>query len=323
MIFLILLLMNTAQAATILIEAPTARDLDYQATLRAHPDYQSPTRAYLAAHPSSGHREQLLKALTSAQKSFLQNSTTEARAGFMGVLGLLHEDDWGREEREVFLLAYFRLAQLESESDPGARDRWLAESLLLGPGLNADEALIPPPLVTRRRELSEQVPAGPINPSKLAAGWNEVLINGQRCMRRDCENWTRYPGKVRVTFLSDRWLPQTTITDAQEISSLNPKTIAWAEGSCASPHPHAQAKELAANRVFWDLECDRPKTVEENFKPVAQAVPGAVPAITFEAKPTPILKSKWFWAGVGIVAAVLIVRGSQKHESRETTTSYN
>lgn len=319
MIFIFLFLSHWAQARTVLLEAPGARDLDYQAMLSSNSDYLSPTQAYLGSHPTHAHREQLVTAFAEAQTAFLQNSTGEAREKFMGLLSLLMEDDWGREERQVFLLAYFRLAQLESEA--GARDRWLGQSLLLGAGLKVDEALIPPPLVTRRLELSREVPGLDIPRTSYASGWNEVLINGQRCLRTGCDQWTRYPGKVRVTFVSNRWLPQTLLVDSQELTNLAPKTINWAEGSCEKPRANEKATEFLTSKIFWDLECEKAPLPLANFKPLLPAQP-SLTLMKMNSQSPSLYKSKLFWGGVGLVAALILVRNAQKRDVRETTTSY-
>ncbi len=319
MTFVLFFLCHWAQARTVLLEAPGARDLDYQAMLSANSEYLSPSQAYLNSHPSLSHREQLVTAFAAAQTAFLQNSIVEAREKFMGLLSLLMEDDWGRDERQAFLLAYFRLAQMESEA--GARDRWLGQSLLLGAGLKVDEALIPPPLVARRLELSRQIPEIDIQRTDYASGWSEVLVNGQRCLRTGCDHWTRYPGKVRVTFVSNRWLPQTLLVDSQELSSLAPKTISWAEGSCEKPRPSEKAKEFSSSKIFWNLECDKPAITVDSLRPQPSVQP-ALPLMKLNPQSPPIYKSKLFWGGVGLVAALILVRNSQKRDVRETTTSY-
>jgi hypothetical protein len=315
MIALLLSLLFTPSApATVLLQSPTARVLDYRAALRADSDAISPTRHYLAAHPVATAREELLTDFTAAQTSFLQSARADAQTRFERVVARLPEEDWRREDREVFLLAYFRLAQLAAENE--ARDRWLRASLSLGDELNLDAALVPPPLIARRRELQLALPARSWRPPE---GWTAVLINGQPCRELDCGRWETVAEKLRVTFLSDRWLPQTLFVRGPELSRLHPETIPWVSGDCESPQVHARVHEFTSYKIFWNLQCEaKPQARVRDREPAALQLPAAPSAPTS----TPLYRNKWLWAGVGLVVAALVIHETQRHESREPTTSY-
>lgn len=312
--------LSWAHASTVLIQAPQSQTLEYRSALRAHGDYVSPTKHYLGAHPSSAARESLLVLFAAAQKAFLEVSNGDARIKFVQVLELLPRDDWAGSDREIFLQVYLRLAQLES--DAGARDRWLGLSLLLGGGLKYDASLFPPPLLARRSELAQQLPKVKISLRGLNSGWSQVLINGERCEKMECGTWSNYPGPVRVTYLSDQWIAQTLNLEISEIEKYSPAVTAWAEGSCAQSQFHRRADEFASKKLFFSAECDRSALASLDLKPVVPS-PDEISRI-----PTPVKKSssfyesKWFWAGVGTLVAVLIVRGQQSHENKQTTTTY-
>jgi len=236
--------MFTASAANILIQAPESRTLDYRATLLAHPELLSPTQQILRSRPTSSNREKLILLFAAAQKAFLENSPLLAKEKFNAVLAQTLEDDWNDADYGLFLFSYFRLAQLAS--DPGERDKWLSQSLLLGQPerhmVQAQYKQIPPPLIKRREELRNQVPSTILSRPSFE-DWNEVLINGRPCGIKDCGRWPRHPGPVRITFISDQWQTQTLVTDLEKWSRLQPKRIALASGIGASPETQmAQSK---------------------------------------------------------------------------------
>lgn len=324
--WILLTISFSAQAATtVLIQGPQSSTLDYKAMLKAHADYVSPTAYYLSVHPDRRQRERLLNLFADAQKAFLEKSLEEARGRFQSVLALLPHDDWEKNDREVFLHAYLRLAQMETEAS--VRDRWLGLSLLLGDA-SLDNSLFPPPLLTRREQMRAELPK--INPVKrlLANGWNEVLLNGQPCERGACTEWPAYSGSVRVTVISDQWSPQSAAVRVSEVESLTPPTIPLVEGGCEHDNYHSSANILAAKRSFWSLECEKVKPhVNLNPVPVAGAIDPLRAALPSSGKKEErFYQNKWFWAAVGSAVAIAVVASTQKKEkgseSKEPTSTY-
>lgn len=309
-----------AAATTVLVQGPEAQILDYRATLKAHADSVSPTQDYLNAHPLVRERENLLVVFSEAQKSFLEKSNEEARKKFIEVLALLTNDDWAKGDREIFLHAYLRLAQLESDS--AQRDHWLSLSLLLGEALNYDNMLFPPPLLVRRKQLSQDLPRQLISRKNWAPEWTQVLINGQPCGHQDCGQWLRLAGRVRVTFLSDKWMPQSLIVNSSDLLRLHPREIVWAEGGCGQVRWHDGTPHN--RKIFWNLECDKTTLpITLNIMPATGAEAEAVPTLALQPERKAFYKSPWFWAGVGTAVVVAVVIASSKSkEKREPTTSY-
>ena len=129
----------------------------------------SPTQEYLSMHPLPANRERLLTLFSEAQRAFLEKSSEESSEKFKSLLALLTEDDWDKSDREIFLQAYLRLAQMESDAE--RRERWLGLSLLLG-AVNFDADLFPPPLLTKRAEIGKHLPKKQVVRKFFAAGWN-------------------------------------------------------------------------------------------------------------------------------------------------------
>ncbi|MGZ3721305.1 MAG: hypothetical protein ACXVA9_00160 [Bdellovibrionales bacterium] len=319
MIWLLTAFTFHALAGTILLQGPQTSPLEYKAMLKAHGNLTSPSQEYLNTHPALANREHLLTLFAEAQKSFLEKSNEEARAKFESVLTLLTHDDWEKSDREVFFQTYLRLAQMETAA--GNRDRWLGLSLLLGE-INYDSSLFPPPLLARRTELLQSLPKKDVARRMLGLGWSHILINGQICKKGDCTAWPLYPGQVRMTVLSDQWLPQTMVFDLAEIDHLTPSQFAWAEGNCENEKLARETAGFADKKVFWGLNCAKPE-VAVNLKP--SIVPQQpLPLFTTAApKSAPIYHSKWFWAGVTAAVAVIVIASSKKKETKEPSTTYD
>ena len=319
MILLLLSVLVNAHASTVLIQSPQSSGFEYKAMLKAHGEYTSPAQYYLSNHPLITQREQLLTLFTEAQKAFLEKSIEEAKQKYSNVLELLTTDDWEKSDREIFLQVYLRLAQIET--DAGLRDRWLGRSLLLGEA-NFDSALFPPPLIARREEMERQLPKKTFSRKMFAQGWNEILINGQRCNNRDCGTWILYPGHVRVTALSDQWSPQSNVIDLADIDRFVPAREAWAGGKCGDEHLSLEAERLSNKKVFWSMNCEKPVAAENiNLNPALQPV--ALPTFNTSSPARPFYQNKWLWIGAAaVVAAVIITSQNQKKETTETSTTY-
>jgi hypothetical protein len=315
MLFLLAFL-SQAYAQTVMIQAPRANELDYRAALKAHPGYLSPSRFYRDRHPLAGQREQLITTFADAQRAFLGESLPEARKKLLAVLDLLWSDEWERSDREIFLAAYLRLAQIESQ--PEARDQWLSQSLLLGEDAHYDSTLYPPPLHERREELSKDLRLAPGR--ALPPGWTDLLVNGRSCARQNC----RLPasGKVRATLVSEQWLPQSRIVDVSELEDLRPQAVALVQGHCGEEKFHPESDEMPARKAFWSPVCDNPRGPDLGVKtrpddPIPTLFTGVAPAKKF-------YQSEWFWTGVGAaaIATAVIIHNSHREETRDTSTTY-
>jgi hypothetical protein len=309
--------------ATVLFQAPSTSGLDYRAALKADGEAQNPTRAYVESHPSNDNRNRLLNLFAEAQKAFLGGTKEEAKARFNDLLALRMEDDWDRAAREIFLQAYFRLAQLEL--DPSAQTQILTQAVLMGDGLNVPADLFPPPIVRRYSQLKSEIPRQQISPGFFADGWSTILINGRPCTKIACDGIPPLNNEVRLTFVSDQWVSVSETVPASEINRLSPRRIAWVNGDCDHSTFHSQTDFAQDKKAFWGLNCGttaaaKPKTL--NFQPVSHADP-MIPRIEMEANKRPFYKSPWFWSGLGAVLITAVVLSTQKqNERKEPSTTY-
>ncbi|NJL23918.1 MAG: hypothetical protein HC902_01170 [Calothrix sp. SM1_5_4] len=310
-----------------LLQSPDASDVEYQAVLRANPSNQSVVRHYERTHPSPLQQERLLNRFAEAQRAFLKDPAEQARAAFIAVLELEHEDDWNPGSRELFLHALLRLAQIEKSET--ARDEWLARAVYWGDDLTPDRTLFPPPLLERWREVRNRNPRA--NPEVLLKnGWHALLINGRRCTPGNCPSYPPSETPVRLTLLSNVWQPQTMILPSRALQTFRPKETAWVHGDCGAYRLAAPARDLANSRPFFSLDCERGKEAAVNPRPVSSH--DALTAGSHVSLPVPMpsqgtndnkfYRSKWFWAGIGTVAIALLISAQKRESEKQPTTTY-
>lgn len=252
--FLALLVFAQSAQAAVLVHGPGTPTLDYRAALKADRDLRSPTEFLLKSRPGSGRREALLTAFASAQKAFLENSLGEARALFESVASMMNHADWPRADRQVFLHACLRLAQLQTDSE--GQNLWLARAVAVGDDTQAEAGLFPPPLLAGLQKFRGEIPRARVSREVFEAGWTMVLLNGYVCSAQNCAGFPIGGEKVRATFLSDTWQSVTMMLDARELTTIRPKAVAWVSGDCAKTQFSAASSALKGVRSFWGLECE-------------------------------------------------------------------
>lgn len=341
LIMALLILWNAvASSQTLLIESPTASDIEYLATLKSQPELRSPTEDYKHQHPSPAARAQVLKLFTEAQKAFVSSSTEESRKQFEKVLELKFQDDWSKTERLVFFHSELRLAQLESNAE--AQDSRLRAALMFAHDLKADAGLFPPPLLKRFTQIADT--SKPIEPNSLLGSglWREVLINGQVCTRTNCRFRMQTQVPVRLTYLSDKWRPQTKVMTLAEQNPSAVQRQALVTGQCSDfKFDNHLAQRNAKLLPFFALTCPPALKTEQapNLQIVSEESSPPNPTHALEAglnstvQPREVqsgrfYQSKWFWIGLGsVVTAAIIIQNQQQRsqppeEQRVPTTTY-
>lgn len=315
-ILAILVIVNSGPvSAEVLIQGADVSRLDYRAALKADPNAEPPSEVYLRAHPLGSRRDELQEKFAEAQRLFIEGSRAQASEKFSALAAMLTVDDWGAVDRAIFVQAYLRLAQLEN--DPVKQREYLAHSLSVGEA-DVDKALYPPPLLRQREILAGELPRVKISESAFAEGWTAVLINGRVCRSAECLELPATSTEVRVTYLSEQWVPYSKVISAREAGELKPKRVAWYEGACGSLKFHPEVQTLGERRTV----CER-GTAELNLVPRARVQAGnEVPRLDLKQKDVPFYKNGWFWTGVGVAVVAAIVINSRTQEDREPTTTY-
>jgi hypothetical protein len=296
----------------VLIPSVEVEDQEYKALLRLRPEEMSPSQKILRLHPSRGNRAHLLNALARAQRAFVSQSTETAHTQFLEIVELIDKDDWQIEDRSIFAYALLRLAQLEPKSTV-----WLEQAASLGADVTVERSLFPPPLLAelelKRRNLKKVV-----LDDGLFRDWPLLLIGGRTCTKGSCPVEVG-DGRIRVTWLSDKFQPHTSMMRARELLGYKPPQTPWFEGACGQETRFSeQARFLGDAEPFFGFNCGSAMT--RPFRPN----PASDLLIPEPPKPTAAFyKSKWLWAGVGaVVTAVLIASQNKRKTERESTTTY-
>lgn len=318
MLWLLLPFLIHAQAKTVLLQCQDCSAIEYKAMLKAHSAMTSPVQEYIESHPTAANRERLFALFSEAQKDFLSKSNQDAAARFEEIVKMIPRDDWERGDREIFLHALLRLAQMENS--PEKRDRWLGSSLVFR-DVNPASDLFPPPLLERREEIETQVPKRNLARKLFSQGWDEVLIDGRPCAKDGCEAWPLYPSEARVTLLSNRWAPQTKTLDPADLDHLSPSPDAFVSGSCGANDMSQAARDFADSRIFWGVNCRKSINLAQNKGLTTEPAPLFTTAEP--TKPQGVLKSPWFWGGIAaVVITAVVLANSKNHETTQTTTTY-
>jgi hypothetical protein len=309
---ILLLFVSYFAHSKVLVPSVEVEDQEYKALLRLRPEEMSPSQRILRLHPARGNREQLLNALARAQRAFVSQSTEAAHTQFLEIVELIDKDDWKIEDRSIFAYALLRLAQLEPKSTV-----WLEQAASLGADVTVEHTLFPPPLLAeleiKRRNLKRVV-----LDDEFFRDWPMLLIGGRTCTKDSCPVEVG-DGRIRVTWLSDKFQPHTSLIRARELSGYKPPQTPWFKGSCGQETRFSeQARFLGDAEPFFGFSCGSAPT-----RPL-RPDPGSDLPLPEPPKPAAAFyKSKWLWAGVGaVITAALITSQNKKKTERESTTTY-
>lgn len=299
-------------SSEVLLQAPMAPDREYRAFLTAYTSYSTPTAALLKGRPTAEAKEDLITRFAEAQRVFLSGDAAQARARFEEVLAQQVEQDWSAAEQRIFFDSALRRAQLAGGGDA---DHWLRLAAGI-PGLAPDRTLFPPPLVRRFLAFRSQLAKRAVKAPGLGSDWSLILINGVACSADSCPAMADTGLPVRITYLSDKWQPFTTVAPMSRVAITVPDRKPWVNGGCGDPVFAPAAGRFAAKKAFFRVDCETPVAVQNlNLRPVART--DAITMFDPPKKARPFYKSPWLWAGVGAAAVIAVIVANNQREQRE------
>ncbi len=316
---ILLTFLSPASAAEVLFPAPDIPALEYRAYLQAHSELATPSGALDDRRPARAARERLIRLFTDAQAAYLSGDRESARKSFEAVISEGTSDDWREPDREILVTSHLRLAQLAAT--PEERHAYLRNSAVWGE-VEINRGLFPPPLIAEREENLKGLPIRELHFAGLGRDWSRILVNGQVCTLNPCRLKADSSTAVRVTWLSDRWLPVSKVTLLEQVERIQPDRRAWLGGRCDSPKWSEESGVLGRRVAFFGLECapaGETRTAER--PPVTTAASGPAWPKSPPEKERPFYKSPWRWIGVGTLAAI-VVASSHKPKDKEPTTTY-
>lgn len=318
---LILITLQLAHSAVVVIPAEHASEDDYNAFMEAHQEYRTPEQE-IRKRPVNGHEEssQLLKLFADAQAAFIGADPKTSMPIFESIVGQSALESWSASERSILFQSSLRLAQQESGSK---RAHWLLRSLTVAPDQKPNAELFPPPLVQEWEAVKERTPR--IEARQLIPnGWQGIQVQGIYYDRDSVAQLPITGEEVHLRWISNRFQSYSQVV---ALTKDKPPTLPqkpWLRGECHSPEYSKSAEVFAERKSFFDLSCRtdvEPKADRLKFNPISTKEN----TLTMFEEPVrkPFYKSGWFWTGVGAAIVVAIVISQKKQESeREPSTTY-
>lgn len=308
---------TTAWAKNVIIKGPNVANVEYSAYLKVDSQRISPTQKYISSRPTEDSRALLLQKLAVAQQEFLSGSLENAKRVYQEISDLLFFDDWKNSDLEAILFSYLRLAQLSSTHEE--TEQWLKKSLTISNAVPINAQLFPPPLLAQRKSLANSMPQIALS---LQLKDLTLLINGSEITIDQGTPLKVYPGRYRVTFLSDSTAPETRTLAAEEIALWKPNQQPMYTGNCENFKSLWNPSE--PSEVYGGERCkSRTDKIQLNVASTHVGQPEFTPKLEIPMAPTkPIYKRGWFWVGVGAVAVVALAASQKSNNQEQKSTTY-
>ena len=152
------------------------------------------------------------------------------------------------------------------------------------------------------------------------APWKEVLINGTACTSEACNISANLNEKVRATFLSNRFLPQTLFLKVSDIAKTNPPKKPWFDNPC-EPLPEQTEQVLKGQKdLFPEPICEKaevPLALQPRL--ATNPMPAADKNTSDERQ---FYQSYWFWSLTGVLLAAVSYEYTHDDRDRRPHTTY-
>ncbi len=303
MIFLILF--SQLMAQDVVIQSPSTPNIAYEKRLVSDPKLQSYIQ-YLQ-NQTNKNKLTLENTFKRAQFEFLQGSLEKAADLFKQLTEMQHQARWSLTEQKIIHYAFLRLAQLR----PTDTKSWLRKAFLFNPKVKVDENLFPPPLVDHYKSLQKSTPVNVWTLPKRVENFDQVFING-RPLPKGVTFFRYRPGRVRMDLLSNIYQPVTLVTDLKDLESTKVTLHPLATGTCQAPNFHFKASQKFR---LLNEDCLSGKAAVTGTQTLSKWQAATVKP---EQGPS-ILKNKWFWVGVSVIATGLTLHSLNQKESQGGT----
>ncbi len=283
-----------ASASSVVVQAESTNNFEYQKFLQDQSDKISFIESH---HKKIAHNNQLSLILKKAQFEFLKGSLIKSKKEFKNIIELRFKNDWNNEQQKIIHYAFLRLAQLERNKQK--RVKILKDALFFNNKIKPNNQLFPPSLIneyaTTKAQLNVQIWPLPDNYNLF----DQVLINGN-----SIESASGFLKKemstIRISFLSNKWSPQTFVTNTKNLKSLKLQKQPMVTGNCHNPTFH-HTELINTSPLIFDKGCvGKTQTLMSSIEPNTKN-------LTNQSKTQSMsfYKNKWFWIGLSVVAVGL------------------
>jgi hypothetical protein len=275
--------------------------------------------AFVDAHPIDdryrGDKQRLIDSFAAAQSHFAVANYLLAEREYQKILQIRLEHDWDAEARALIAQAFLRLAENQKQLSRKAH-------LLREAATFYDEGAVvwsqfAPTLQGQLLQAQRQLQTLPIPRSVLA--FDAVAINGKKYPLPSQLPAAMGNGLQRITFLSNRYWPQTRIVNATDFLKWRPEVVAFAE-NCRQREVKLQKTALP---VFQGAVCG-PASRRMANRPSPKTEPSfstATPLASSEASSdtwSDSGRNNLLWIIGGTMLAVFALRQMGKNSGDDT-----
>lgn len=309
MIFL--LLISQLWAQDVYVQGVDTPPIEYQRFLKQEKKAQSFVSFISQVPPNE--IDKLNQLLKKAQYQFLNGSKEEAVASFENIIHLKHKQDWKASERKIIFYSHLRLAQMME--DEKARQEHMRQAFLFDFNQPIDETLFPPLFVNEFAKLKSQSKKELWALPAQTQSFDAILMNGQKIPI--ASSFMEAPsGEVRVSFLSNRYLPVTITGQVRNLEKIELPLQAISSGHCQSPQYHYPTPP-SVKLLLFHPEC----TASDLAKLEPELLSQAPSAPSKDSRVKTLLGSKWFWIGASVIATGLVMHSLNNQRNQSATPS--
>ncbi len=271
--------------------------------------------------PAQADEKRLLQKFERAQKLFLSSDLDAAKVAYIEIAEEAFRADWSETQRKVITLSFLRVAQLSN--DPHAVEDYLVRAVHFGWQIEIDSTMFPPPLVSQYSEIlaRERSKSLQVDFKEKFPQHDLIIIDGKRVKADLLRAYTVFPGRHRVTAVSNSHQLFTQELTLSQLNLIKADVPAFAIGNCDEPSLSGyQSLDSEVIRVVFPNDCSRTYT-GTSWVNSADRLPAKLthlPSHSFAltSSPKPILsKKKLVLIGIGvgvIVTSALIIKKSQQ-----------
>lgn len=239
-----------------LIKAPQANPHEYAVYLQ-NSNFEKISTVFLACDGKNKLKEISQK----AQIEFLEGDLEKAHNFYLEIVEQKWSCDWNESERPLISFAFFRLAQLENNTDKQAQ--WLEQALHFDDTYAPDVSLFPPPLLELAKQLRRQHPKVRILLPEIVKKFSAILRNGKFISLSQLSLEER-PGVARYTLLSETYQSEKVFVSLKELETLSLSPQVLVAGDCEHPQVDPSLAAFGKVSVFFGIDCIKEVTSPQN-----------------------------------------------------------
>lgn len=290
-------------AQEVVIQSEDTTNFQYEKHLNENPTHQSFIQYKQSLKNNLSPK--MLSRLKKAQFEFLEGSLQKSVKEFQAIVDMRFSANWGKKEREAIHFSFLRLAQLEKNKIK--RRNYLKKAYSFSPKIKANSQLFPPPLISEYNAIKKELKPKVWPLPEGADVFSHIQING---VKKDGNTSfvQLFPGTHRIQFLSNKYEPVHFVVNTSNIEEIKIRPMPLARGNCLQPQFSNQLPKQIPH-IYLTPNCQGEKIQPKNTIPVV-GIAGLPKGES--RKKIEFYESKWFWIGMSVVAAGVLMHQNNK-----------